>query len=229
MRRFIGQFSRFGVVGLVGLVIDFSIFNVLRSTVLEPEVVDHGPLLAKAISVGVAIVANWLGNRYWTFRAERRPHLLREAVEFAVVSFGGMAIALGCLWVSHYLLGFTGALADNISANVIGLGLGTVFRFWLYRTWVFPDSGTSASPDLDADAGLAVDPGLGVAARLAVEPGLGVAASLAVEPGLDAGPNPALDAGPNPALDTEQVSERPTPSSRPALQTAPPDAAPRSD
>ena len=26
---------------------------------------------------------------------------------------------------------------DNISANVIGLGLGMLFRFWSYRTFVF--------------------------------------------------------------------------------------------
>ena len=49
-----------------------------------------------------------------------------------------MLIAVGCLWFSHYVLGFTSALADNISANVIGLGLGTLFRFWSYRKWVFP-------------------------------------------------------------------------------------------
>ncbi|MBC7724669.1 MAG: GtrA family protein [Burkholderiaceae bacterium] len=156
MRRFIHQLGRFGLVGLVGVVIDFSVFNLLRSTVLAPELVSHGPLAAKAISVSVAIVANWLGNRYWTFRAERRPHLLREAFEFAVVSVGGMAIALGCLWVSHYALGFTSTFADNISANVVGLALGTAFRFWLYRTWVFPDSASNAgaatsAAQVDAD------------------------------------------------------------------------------
>lgn len=150
MQRFIGQLSRFGLVGLVGLVVDLSVFNLLRFTMLSPEVLDQGPLLAKTISVAVAIVVNWLGNRYWTFRAERRPHVLREGLEFAAVSIGGMAIALGCLWVSHYLLGFTSALADNVSANVIGLGLGTAFRFWLYRTWVFPEAGASAAPGLSA-------------------------------------------------------------------------------
>jgi hypothetical protein len=46
---------------------------------------------------------------------------------------------VGCLWISHYLLGLDSALADNISANVIGLGLGTLFRFWSYRRWVFPE------------------------------------------------------------------------------------------
>jgi putative flippase GtrA len=49
-----------------------------------------------------------------------------------------MLISVGVLWVSHYVLGFTSPLADNISANVVGLGLGTLFRFWSYRRWVFP-------------------------------------------------------------------------------------------
>ena len=57
-----------------------------------------------------------------------------------------LLIALACLWFSHYALGLDNAVADNISANVIGLGLGTLFRFWSYRRWVFP-----ALPD-DASA-----------------------------------------------------------------------------
>jgi putative flippase GtrA len=50
----------------------------------------------------------------------------------------GLLISLACLAISHYALGFTSTLADNIAANVIGLGLGTAFRFWSYRRWVFP-------------------------------------------------------------------------------------------
>ena len=49
---------------------------------------------------------------------------------FFVFNGLGMLIALACLAVSHYVLGFHSALADNISANVIGLGLAMVFRFW---------------------------------------------------------------------------------------------------
>ena len=52
----------------------------------------------------------------------------------------GTAIATTCLAISHYALGFTSALADNISANVIGLVLGTMFRFWAYRTYVFSET-----------------------------------------------------------------------------------------
>ena len=39
--------------------------------------------------------------------------------------------------ISHYVLGFTSLLADNIAANVVGLVLGTAFRFLMYRYWVF--------------------------------------------------------------------------------------------
>jgi hypothetical protein len=63
--------------------------------------------------------------------------MVREGIDFVAVSLGGMFIGLGCLWISHYLLGFTSLLADNISTNVVGLALGTAFRFWLYRVWVF--------------------------------------------------------------------------------------------
>jgi len=39
--------------------------------------------------------------------------------------------------VSHYLLGFRSALADNISGNVVGVLLGNVFRYFMYRFFVF--------------------------------------------------------------------------------------------
>ena len=137
MRTLISQFARFGVVGGLGFVLDFGVFNLLINTVLSTEAVHEGPLLAKVISTTLAIVFNWIGNRLWTFRAHRGRQLVREGIEFGVVSVIGMLIGLGCHFVSHYLLGFESRLADNISSNVIGLGLGTLFRFTLYKTWVF--------------------------------------------------------------------------------------------
>ncbi|TXK16240.1 GtrA family protein [Homoserinibacter sp. GY 40078] len=152
MRKLITQFTRFGVVGLVGLVIDFGVFNLLRLTVLSPEQLHEGPVIAKAISTALAIIANWIGNRYWTFREHRGRQLWREFAEFLVVSLGGMAIGLASLWVSHYLLGFTSILADNIATNVVGLALGTLFRFSFYRLWVFaPHRGDTSPPMFPAD------------------------------------------------------------------------------
>jgi putative flippase GtrA len=136
-RRLLVQVFQFGLVGAAGLLVDLTVFNALRLTLLAPETIHTGPLIAKVVSTLLAIVTNWLGNRYWTFANDRRSNTVREGLEFFAVSLAGMGIGLGCLWVSHYLLGFTSVLADNISANVVGLALGAVFRFTLYRWWVF--------------------------------------------------------------------------------------------
>jgi putative flippase GtrA len=149
------QLVSFLLVGGVGLVIDIVVFNTLRTTVLSPASVAAGPVIAKTISTSLAIVANWVGNRFWTFKATRRGNVVREGVEFAVVSIAGSLIALGCLGISHYLLGLTTVLDDNIATNVIGLALGTVFRFALYRWWVFGDS-RSGSGREQAEQGLTV-------------------------------------------------------------------------
>jgi len=131
------QLAGFIGVGAIGFLIDVGVFNLLRQTVLSPDHVLGGAMLAKVVSVALAITANWLGNRYWTFRDVRRADVVREALEFVLASATGGAVALLALGVSHYLLGLHTAVADNISANVIGLFLGSAVRFVGYRHWVF--------------------------------------------------------------------------------------------
>lgn len=128
---------KFGVVGLIGWVVDLGVFNLLRTDAFGLGGVTSTPLGAKVVSVAIAIVVTWVGNRYWTFRHLRRRRRWMEFAEFTAVALIGMGVSLVCLWISHYVLGFTSLLADNISGNVIGLALGTVLRFVLYRTWVF--------------------------------------------------------------------------------------------
>lgn len=137
---------KFGVVGLLGYAIDVGLFNLLRfSGIAEGHWVST-PVAAKVVSVAVATVATWFGNRYWTFRDRRRDNYWLELAEFSLVALVGMGIAVACLYVSHYVLGLTSPLADNISANVVGLVLATSFRFLMYRFWVYRPSRTAASP-----------------------------------------------------------------------------------
>lgn len=133
----VGYVLRFGAVGLIGYVIDVAVFNILRVGLLGEGHFFQGPIGAKIVAVTVATAATWIGNRYWTFREHRRQNYLRELAEFAAVSVGGLGVGLLCLWVSHYVLGYQSLLADNISSNVVGLVLGTAFRFTLYRYWVY--------------------------------------------------------------------------------------------
>lgn len=128
---------KFGVVGAVAYVVDTTVFNLLLGHLGGNGVLEGKPLTAKVVSVCVATMVAWLGNRYWTFRRRRRSAVRRELVLFVVVNVGGLLLALVPLAVSRYVLGLTSPVADNIAANVVGLALGTLFRFLMYRTVVF--------------------------------------------------------------------------------------------
>lgn len=132
------ELRKFGVIGLIAFSIDLLIFNFLRFAGGEGVLFDK-PLSAKVISVLFATTFAFVGNRHWTFKDRSRSTVRRQYTLFFVFNLIGMIIALFCLWVSHYVLGYESALADNISANVIGLVLGTMFRFWSYHIWVFPE------------------------------------------------------------------------------------------
>jgi len=136
--RLLPELSKFGLVGLLGLVVDIGGFNLLRFAGGEGPLYDQ-PLTAKVLSTAAATVVSWLGNRYWTFRHSRRSAVHHEFFLFVLMSSIGSGIAVTCLAISHYVLGFTSPLADNISANLVGLALGTTFRFWAYRTHVFSE------------------------------------------------------------------------------------------
>ncbi|MCL2514334.1 MAG: GtrA family protein [Microbacteriaceae bacterium] len=130
----LGQLVRFGAVGAASFGIDVAVFNLLRIAHLP---VLSEPLTAKTVGVVVATVFAWLGSRYFTFGGGRRPDAGHEFAEFAGVSALGYAVNLFVLFCSHYMLGFTSLLADNIAGNLIGAALGTVIRFWLFRSWVY--------------------------------------------------------------------------------------------
>jgi putative flippase GtrA len=127
------QLTKFALVGGVGFVVDTATFTLLRLT----PTFAHSPLKAGIISTILAIAANWIGNRYWTFGPHRSTRGAAEALEFIVVSVLGMLVALGCLAFSHYVLDLRSVLADNVSKNVVGLVLGSAIRFLLYRHWVY--------------------------------------------------------------------------------------------
>ncbi len=137
LRRGAGELSRFGVVGIVAYVIDVGLFNVLVH-VGDPGVLADKPLTAKTVSTVVATVVAYQANREWTWKDRSRRGFWREYSLYFVLNAIGLAITLAPLALSRYVLGLDSALADNISANVVGVGLGTLFRFWSYRRWVFP-------------------------------------------------------------------------------------------
>ncbi|MBQ0987188.1 GtrA family protein [Streptomyces sp. F63] len=131
VRRVSREAAKFGTVGAVGTLVNFLVFNLCV----------HGFGLAVVrsgvIATVAAIATNYLGNRHWTYRARDKDGQSRELGLFVFFSGIGLVIENGILALSHYGLGYTSTLADNIAKNVVGVGIASVFRFWSYRTWVF--------------------------------------------------------------------------------------------
>lgn len=144
------ELAKFGSVGAVAYVVDLGLFNLLSFG--PGELLGHKPLTAKIVSVTVATLVAWVGNRYWTFSSRRTQARGRELAAFVVVNVGGMLIAVGCLAISTYALGLTSPLAKNVSANVVGLALGTAFRYVAYRRLVFTGDRAEDAPAAPQDA-----------------------------------------------------------------------------
>lgn len=142
VRTMLPEIFKFLVVGGLGTVIDLGGAAVLHGTY------HFEPLAAKAVSVTLATVFTYLGSRFWTFKERENQSVRREAVLFFVLNVVGLLIAEAVIGLVTYVMGLRGPLEYN-AASFIGTGLGTIFRFWAYRKWVFlaPED-ASASPSL---------------------------------------------------------------------------------
>lgn len=150
LSHLVHELGKFGVVGGVSFLIDISVFNLCLLYL------GMGPLTSNTIAVAVAATLAFAGNRYWTWRHRKATGLAREYFLYFVFNAVGLLISILCLGFSHYILGsmwpvFASPLADNISGKGIGLVLGTMFRFYSYRKWVFlpPEA-----PPVDPHTGL---------------------------------------------------------------------------
>lgn len=130
------ELLKFGSVGAVAYVVGVGGFNLLVHIPAAP--LADKPITASLISGVFAVLVAYIGNRYWTWRDRPKNSLRREVIIFFAVNAVGLGFSALSLGISRYVFNLHSALSDNISANIIGVGLGTIFRFVGYRTWVFP-------------------------------------------------------------------------------------------
>lgn len=146
------QLASFATIGAVNVVLDVALFTAL---VLATGM----PLTSKLAASVVAIGASYAMNARWTWPDAVRGRLRSRLPMFALLSLAGTGIAELCLVVSHYLLGLDSVLADNVSANGIGLALGLAWRFWSYGRWVFGEPAPAIdSPRMNTESDHMVSP-----------------------------------------------------------------------
>jgi len=126
--RLLVQFAMFGMVGLIGFVIDTGTVYALRHAV--------GLYVAGLAAYLTAATGTWLCNRLWTFR-----HLARtdswhvQWRRFLAANLGGFAINRGLYFVLVTFL--AAAHREPVIATFAGALAGMTLNFNLSRKMVF--------------------------------------------------------------------------------------------
>ena len=123
------EIAKFGVVGLIGFVVQLGVQNALYPSLV-------GALTALVIAYAIATVVTFVGNRWWAFRHRKGSGLGQELAQFAVLNVVGIFIQVGIVDLVVHGMGHSDRLSFNI-ATIFGIGIGTLFRLFTYRRWVF--------------------------------------------------------------------------------------------
>ncbi|MBB3080347.1 putative flippase GtrA [Streptomyces violarus] len=136
-------------MGGAGVLVNLLVFNLVR------HVTDLQVVRASVIATVVAIIFNYVGFRYFTYRDRDKSGRTREMTLFLLFSAVGLVIENGVLYAATYGFGWNTPVQNNIF-KFVGIGIATLFRFWSYRTWVFralparttaPDTGSTVEQE----------------------------------------------------------------------------------
>jgi putative flippase GtrA len=130
LQRLVREMAKFGAVGGAGVLVNLAVFNLVR------HVSDLPVVRASIIATVVAIVFNYVGFRYWTYRDRDKSGRTKELTLFLLFSAVGLVIENGLLYLATYGFGWDSPLQSNVF-KFVGIGVATLFRFWSYRSWVF--------------------------------------------------------------------------------------------
>ena len=127
------RLAKFGVVGLSGFVIDFSVLNALIFLA-------HWPAwLANTCSFTVAVANTFVWNRLWTFPESRQRRLSTQLVQFFLVNLVGLGINQ-LTFLGSYALIWRQLLAAMWGYNLAKMTASSVALFWNFganRLWTW--------------------------------------------------------------------------------------------
>ena len=137
------ELLKFAVVGGIAFVVNTGIYYALKLTILQSK-----PITVIAVANICATIVSYVLSREWSFRTRGGRERHHEAALFFLVN--AIAVGLNMLpnAISRYVLHlqvpevsrFAQELSDFIAAIILGTLLGTLFRWWGYKKWVFPEA-----------------------------------------------------------------------------------------
>lgn len=136
------ELVKFALVGGTCFVIDTVLFFGIKTIVLP-----NNPVTAKIIATLVATIVSYVLNREWSFRTRGGRERHHEAALFFLVNGIGIVLNSAPLYIARYLFHLqephvsrlTEEISDFLSAQIIGTLIAMAFRWYGYKTWVFPE------------------------------------------------------------------------------------------
>ena len=139
-RRLLTESGKYAAVSIVATLVAFVLFNWLVHGwgTMEPPLASHA-VTAYVLANSFSMIISYRGTRSWAFKNRKTKHPDGGRTAFVAINLAAMAFPVACLWFTRNVLGLEDALSDNIAANVVGLFLGFLARFWLFRKFVFSE------------------------------------------------------------------------------------------
>jgi len=138
------RFLRFVVVGTIGAVIDFGAFNLLSFGLGVPVII------AQAISFTLAVISNFVWNRYWTYPDSRSKHIRAQLIQFFAVNTIGVGIRTPLFaylytplpklftWLPSSFPLSAEFIGHNL-ALAVAVGAVLFWNFFVNRYWTYSD------------------------------------------------------------------------------------------
>ena len=126
------RFAKFAVVGAIGAIIDFGLLNLMRG------VFGWHLLLANTFSVCVAMISNFIWNRYWTYPESRTRKKRTQLPQFVLVNLIGLLINNGIvLGIDALLRSHVGEPWSYNIAKALAIGVVLFWNFGVNRLWTY--------------------------------------------------------------------------------------------
>ncbi|MBI1879940.1 MAG: GtrA family protein [Chloroflexi bacterium] len=126
------RFAKFAIVGTLGAIIDFGLLNLMRG------VFGWDLIWANTLSVSVAILSNFIWNRYWTFPESRTRKKRIQLPQFALVNFIGLLINnLIVVGIDAVLIAHVGEPWSYNIAKAVAIGVVLFWNFGINRLWTY--------------------------------------------------------------------------------------------
>jgi dolichol-phosphate mannosyltransferase len=129
---FTQKFIKFGTVGFIGFLINFSGFRLLKITLKDlPLDVSLINWVANAIAAEVAIISNFIWNNLWTFAKEKITNINQLISKF--ITFNLSSVVTGILIPSTFVSICTYLIGDQWSSIYLIIG---IFGITVPLNWI---------------------------------------------------------------------------------------------